>query len=555
VITLPDPGPATLDARSPGRLLADLARQQRRTLLAGGVIGTVWSLTQAGIPLVVGRTIDAGLVRWDGVALLTGCVVLVSLGAASAVTGVLRHRLAVSTWMQAALRSQRAVGHHVADQGPAVAAGTTTGEVVETVSGDAPRIGDLFEISARATGSLITFTVVAVVLLRMDLVVGLWVAAGLPLLTATLAVVVRPLQARQRDHRDAEGRLTALGADTVAGLRVLRGIGGEEQFLGRYIARSQAVRRAGVRVASLQAGLDAAHVLLPGVFVVALTWLGARAALSGRLSAGELVTFYGYAAFLRMPLETATETLSKATRGWVAAGRVVAVLARTDGAASGTLRPAVDLAAGVRDGESGVSVPAGALTGLVTARPEDAAEVAEALGRLDTDLDRARILVGEAEPRLFSGRLRTGLDPYERHDDGELLAAVEVADAVDVLDALPAGLDAEVEERGRDFSGGQRQRLALARAVLADPEVLVLVEPTSAVDAHTEARIARRLRRARAGRATLVATASPLLLEECDRVLFLAGGRVRAEGTHGELLRDDPDYRDVVARGGAPDGG
>ena len=95
-------------------------------------------------------------------------------------------------------------------------------------------------------------------------------------------------------------------------------------------------------------------------------------------------------------------------------------------------------------------------------------------------------------------------------------------------------------ERGRTFSGGQRQRLVLARALALDPEVLVLVEPTSAVDAHTEARIAQRLRGHRAGRTTVVTTSSPLLLERVDAVAFLVGGRVVATGTHAELMRARP---------------
>src|SRR6185503_19368054 len=110
------------------------------------------------------------------------------------------------------------------------------------------------------------------------------------------------------------------------------------------------------------------------------------------------------------------------------------------------------------------------------------------------------------------------------------------------------GLDGHVEERGRSLSGGQRQRLALARAVLAEPEVLVLVEPTSSVDAHTEARIAERLRDARAGRTTLVTTSSPLLLDRADHVAFLDGGRVVAAGTHHELLRRHAGYLATVTR-------
>ncbi len=120
------------------------------------------------------------------------------------------------------------------------------------------------------------------------------------------------------------------------------------------------------------------------------------------------------------------------------------------------------------------------------------------------------------------------------------MAAMRTASAEDVLVALPDGLDSEVEEKGRSFSGGQRQRLVLVRALLADPAVLVLVEPTSAVDAHTEARIADRLRDHRAGRTTVVVTSSPLLLDRVDEVVFVAAGRVVATGKHRDLLLRRP---------------
>ena len=104
-------------------------------------------------------------------------------------------------------------------------------------------------------------------------------------------------------------------------------------------------------------------------------------------------------------------------------------------------------------------------------------------------------------------------------------------------------------ERGREFSGGQQQRLRLARALLADPPVLVLVEPTSAVDAHTEARIADRLGACRPGRTTVVCTTSPLVLDRADHVIYVESGRVVAEGTHRELLDREPRYAATVTEG------
>ena len=123
-----------------------------------------------------------------------------------------------------------------------------------------------------------------------------------------------------------------------------------------------------------------------------------------------------------------------------------------------------------------------------------------------------------------------------------------MADAEDVYDALPGGWQGQLDERGRGLSGGQRQRLVLARALAQDPPVLVLVEPTSAVDAHTEARIAVRVAAHRRGRTTVVTTVSPLWLHHADRVVFLEQGRAVASGRHEELLHGNPAYHRVVVR-------
>ncbi|MEW1778360.1 ABC transporter ATP-binding protein [Streptomyces sp. NPDC086777] len=132
--------------------------------------------------------------------------------------------------------------------------------------------------------------------------------------------------------------------------------------------------------------------------------------------------------------------------------------------------------------------------------------------------------------------------------DARLAQALHAAAANDIVRALPHGLDSELTAQARNLSGGQRQRIRLARALLTDPEVLLAVEPTSALDAHTEALVAERLRTARAGRTTLVTTTSPLLLAHADEVVFLVGGRVAATGTHEGLLDRTPGYRALVAR-------
>ena len=566
VVRLPEEDPGVPDTRSPARLLLWVGRHQIPTLVAGVFFGVLWMVAQSLMPFAIGQAVEGGIVNSDNRALAAWALALLGLGVVQAGAGIMRHRYAVFNWLQASFRMAQVVSHHSARSGPAVRGRLSTGEVVATVSNDAMRAGGAFDITARLSGSIVAYVVVAFILLSASVVLGLIVLIGVPVLVLLLGFVIKPLQERQRDQREEVGKLTALGADTAAGLRVLRGIGGEQAFYDRYHHRSQEVRHAGVRVALPQSTLDAAQVFVPGIFVVLVTWLGARFAVSGQIDVGELVAFYGYAAFLVIPLRTAAEAVDKITRAFVGARRMLDVLTVEPHVADPE-SPADEPPSGVPlvDARSGLVVEPGLVTGIVSSRPHDSTAIADRLGRFgrgddvllgETPLEdlclsdvRRRIVVSEADPVLFAGTLRSELDPWGRADDEEILQAISVANAEDILEALPEGLDADVDERGRSFSGGQRQRLVLARALLADPEVLVLVEPTSAVDAHTEARIARRLRDARAGRTTVIAATSPLVLDQADKVVLVRGGRVVAEGTHRELLADRPDYRETVTRG------
>jgi ABC-type multidrug transport system fused ATPase/permease subunit len=568
MIKLPFTDPGQPDTRSPLRFLLWIARLQWMTLLAGVFFGVIWMVAQALMPAAIGQAIQQGIVDDDNQALVQWALILLGLGATQAAAGVMRHRCAVSNWLQASFRMAQIVAHHAARTGPAIKKRLSTGEVVATVTNDAMRAGGAFDITARLAGALVSYIVVAIILLSSSVVLGLVVLLGVPVLVLLMGFVIKPLQARQAEQREEVGKLTALGADTASGLRVLRGIGGEHAFFTRYRSRSQEVRQAGVRVALPQSTLDAAQVFIPGLFVVLVTWLGARFALSGQIDVGELVAFYGYAAFLVLPLRTAAEAVDKLTRSYVGAKRMLRVLAVERDVDEPT-RAAAEPPALVplADHGSGLVVEPGRVIGLVSAQPDEAAAIADKLGRfgdhdgvhlgdvplaeLSIDAVRRRIVVSEADPVMFSGTLRRELDPWESTDgdDERIHTAIAVANAEDVVEALPEGLDAFVDERARSFSGGQRQRLVLARALLSEAEVLVLVEPTSAVDAHTEARIARRLREARQGKTTVVITASPLMLDQTDRVFFVEDGRVVADGTHRELLSSHEGYRWTVTRG------
>ncbi|MEU6819308.1 ABC transporter ATP-binding protein [Streptomyces atriruber] len=633
---LPYPDPGVPDARSGPRFLLWLGRNQ----LGGQLKSLAWGLLHfgaiAGLPYMVGVAVEAVLDRSGGRLALSGALIGL-LGIAIAVGDTMLHRTAVTNWITAAARVQQLLARKTAALGSALTRRVAAGEVVAVSTGDVEKIGWFVEALSRFAAAALTVVLVCVGLVVYQPALGVIVAVGIPVL-ALAVLPLLPRATRRADfQREKAGRATELASDTVAGLRVLRGIGGEELFLDRYRSASQEVRTAAVRSARMWAVISAIQVLMPGLLLIAVVWQGVHLAREGRITVGELVTVYSAIMILNYPLrhfeeiamaysfsrpsaKRAARVLSlqrtaepagsrdakvggkeagatgsghvesgNAVSGDAGAGRAGAGRAGAGRAGErhdrfglagstealpstdGSLTPTGDL----YDPATGLLAPAGRLTAVVCGDPDEAGRLAERLGghpafdeaaglpsvRLgDVPLDdlplaaaRTAVLVQDKDPILLSGTLRDLLDvPASGAVSPE--EALDAAQCSDVLDALAqASVDddpmaAHLTERGRSLSGGQRQRLALARSLVTDPEALVLDEPTSAVDSHTEARVADGIRHLRGGRTTVVLTSSPLLLDRAERVVFLADGEVTAVGAHRELVHSEPRYRAVVTR-------
>ncbi len=565
---LPVADPGTPELRSAWRFIGWLMARQRASVLLGVLWGCGWMVAQALVPAAIGAAVDALAAR-NTSAFTVDCLAVLGLGAATAVTGVLRHRRVVANFLDAAYRIIQLISAHAAMLGNTLARLLSTGEVISVGTADVEAVGGAIDMTGRGSGAIAALVVVAVILLSRSVPLGLVVLIGGPVMTALVGALLRPLHRRQQAYRGLQGQLASRAADIVAGLRVLRGIGGEAAFSARYRDQSQDLRHTGVHVARTESFLFSAEILLPGMFVTAATWIAAHYALHGAITPGQLVTFYAYTSFLALPLATLTEAADKLVRGHVGAGRVIAILRlRPDITDPAGPAPAPGPGAALHDPVSGMTAAAGEFIGLAAADPGEAAELADRIGRYLPGTDpagavlggvpvadlpvatvRSRILVAANDAHLFAGRLDEQLAGARPATERATLAALSAASAHDVIEAVPGGLSGHLAARGRTLSGGQAQRLRLARALLAEPEVLVLVEPTSAVDAHTEARIASGLREARRNRTTIVVSNSPLLLDLADRVLFLRDGRVDAEGTHAELLSASPAYASAVTRG------
>jgi ABC-type multidrug transport system fused ATPase/permease subunit len=597
----------TPDTSSPTRFLRWMLRQQGNVVVVATLLGVLWQLPLIVGPWIFGRAIDAGIVDHQPEAVAMGALALLVVTLIGAFFGIALHTLVVRSWLISLYGTTMMVTRKAAQMGHVLPRRSPTGEILSVASSDSDEFGALTEILARATGQLVSYLTVAFIVLTMSWQLGLLTLVAAPVLVGAALPLLRPLHRRQQLERSRTSDLTSLATDIVAGLRILRGIGGEQTFGANYARQSQSARSAGVSAGIWQAVVEAVGVLLSGIFLVALVWLGTRQVQDGTLSVGQLITFLGYGLFMVGPIRTFFEFAQKSTRSLVSARKAIAIFDQRPPWRDPAEPVALDGTAPLHDIASGLTVQPGVLTVVVSAVPEQSSALADRLGRYlpaDTepvpvgeddgskgraarrsraeraaerariaaldeervrrpwdvtlggvDLSRARlddvrrqVLVSDTTSQLFAGTLQDAVDPHARLTREQAEEALQIANAEDVYDALPEGWQGELDERGRGLSGGQRQRVVLARAIAADAPVLVLVEPTSAVDAHTEARIAARVAEARRGRTTVVTTVSPLWLHHADRVALLHDGTVVAEGRHADLLAGDEAYRRVVTR-------
>src|SRR5689334_20750343 len=427
---IPFAGPGVPDTRSGLRLIIWLEHQQLR----GQALAVFWGLVYFGgiaaAPVAVGLAVQAAIdLSWPKLMLAGG--LLLAFGAAKAGADSFFHKAVVTNWISTASRLQQLLMRKAAELGSLLTRRIAAGEVVAVSSGDVEKIGWFVEVLGRFAAALLTCFAVVVGLLFYEPQLGLVVAVAVPVLAFSIVPLMGPAERRADAQRAKGGRATELAADTVAGLRVLRGIGGEQLFLDRYRAASQEYRASAVRSARMWSLIAALQVLLFGLFLVLIVWMGVRMVSAGRITVGELVTTYGFITFLLVPLHTFEETANAFIFSKVSAKRAARVLSlrRTDdtmGTAAAQL-PEGDLF----DPISGLQVPAGSFTAVVsgnpdagglladrlgghspTAEPDEASVQLDGVGLDDIPLDSARtvVLVQDKDPVLLSGTVRDLFD-------------------------------------------------------------------------------------------------------------------------------------------------
>jgi ABC-type multidrug transport system fused ATPase/permease subunit len=577
--------PGTPDHRSGARYLWWLVTRQPGRCAAGAMFGSVWMVLLAATPYLMSRAIDDGLEPGDMGALALWSGALFTVGAFNSWLAVMRHRTMTRVRMDANFRTVKVVVGQAVRLGSSLSRQMGAGEVVTIGVGDVQTISQSLTVVGPGVGAVVAYLVVAFLLVSVSPLIAAVVLLGIPVIVLLVGPLLGRLQGSETEYRERQGVLTARIGDLAGGLRVLAGLGGKTLVADAFRRDSRRLREQGYRVGVVTSWVQALGIGLPTLFLAGVTWLAARLAARGDITVGQFVSVYGYVAMLVRPVAFWVECGYQISRGLVCARRVVRFLRLEPMPDTGT-RDAPSEPSALHDPESGVRVRPGCLTALVAEHPADATTILDRLARYTPSnstwggkrLDeialnqiRQRILLADHEADLFAGTLQDMIKPVggagrcrsaapprgatshgrpaaaTQHNTA-LQTALHTAAAEDIVQALPDGLNTHMAAQARNLSGGQRQRIRLARALLADPEILLTVEPTSALDAHTEATVADRLSKARHGRTTVVTTTSPLVLDRTDTVHYLVDGKVAASGSHHELLDTAPGYRALVAR-------
>lgn len=550
-------------------LILGALRARWKRIAAGSMFMVGHQTGESLVPVAIGFFIDSAVASGDSAKLLPGVIALIVVFAGlsnswrfgagllqRAAKGV-EHDLRVAV-VRRALEPPRP-GERV----------RLSGELLNIATIDAERVGRTANVIATACGAFAALAVTTIVLLRISLPLGLLVLVGSVPLVALIQFLGKTLEKHSGVEQAGSARAAGMANDLVSGLRVLKGIGAEDAAVQRYRGASRESLRATTRAAKTQATYQGLNMALTGVFLAIVALVGGRLAADGKISIGDLIAALGLTQFLIGPMYRLTNVGAMLARARASAERIAAVLSPHV-----TPPPAGRLPAGIEGriafenvrlgtlSDVSFMVEPGQIAGLAVADPADALALVDCLsGAAEPESGRILLdgvpLAGVERQALHTAILTVPHDSYLFGESvldnirggsaaDDLQWAVDASATDEVLLNLQQGIDTVVRQGGRSLSGGQRQRVALARALAAGAPVLVLHDPTTAVDSVTEARIAAGVRAARAGRTTLLITTSPALLAITDSVVFIDAGRVVSHGGHAEMLEMRPRYQELV---------
>ncbi|GGQ22031.1 ABC transporter [Streptomyces pseudogriseolus] len=560
-------------------------RPVRARLFSAAFIAVLASCIGLVIPLVLKWMVDGPIADRDPAGVWLGALYLLLLGLAEALLFGFRRWLVARPLSHVEAEMRAGLYRHLQRLPIAFHDRWASGQLLSRATGDLAllRMFFAFPLTFLLVNG-VTILVGVIIMLVQDWALGLVILVPAAPVLITCVVFEKRYSLAARQAQDQVGDLTTVVEESVLGIRIIKGFGRHRSQARAFRELSGKLRGTELHKARLLATILGIIVTLPEFAIGAALVLGAVQVADGTLSAGTLVAFLSTALALRWPVDSIGFLLAMSQEAATATERYFEVMdaepesgttasagkrdARREGglrfenvtfrypdAPEGTPPVLNRIDLHIRPGESLALVGAtGSGKTTLTALVPRLHEVTEGRITLDgrdiTEMSReelrSRVAVAFEEPTLFSATVGENVLMGGGTGEEDLERALAVAQA-DFAHALPQGTATQVGEQGLSLSGGQRQRLALARAVVGRPDFLVLDDPLSALDVHTEAAVEAALRRVLADTTALIVAHRPSTVLLADRVALLSGGRITAVGTHHELLRGNAEYAHLMS--------
>ncbi|MEU0408940.1 ABC transporter ATP-binding protein [Streptomyces griseorubiginosus] len=569
-------------------------RPARARLLTAALVAILASCTGLVIPLVLKWMVDGPVADGDTAGVWLGALYLLLLGFAEALLFGLRRWLVARPLSHVEAEMRAGLYRHLQRLPVAFHDRWASGQLLSRATTDLMllRMFLAFPLTFLLVNA-VTILVGVIIMLLQDWTLGLVILGPAIPVMVTCVIFEKRYHHVARLAQDQVGDLTTVVEESVLGIRIIKGFGRHRSQARAFRDLSAKLRGTELRKARLLATIWGVITTLPEVAIGAALVLGCVQVADGDLSAGTLVAFLSTALALRWPVESIGFLLAMSQEAATATERYFEAMdeapeqedAPDRGAGNGARtphRPSADndgmrfsavsfrfpdasedsppvldrIDLHIRPGESMALVGATgsgktALTALVPRLHEVTSGHitldGEDITAMPRETLRALVAVAFEDPTLFSTSV--GDNVLMGQDERELDRALSVAQA-DFVHALPQGTETQVGEQGLSLSGGQRQRLALARAVVGKPRFLVLDDPLSALDVHTEAAVEAALRDVLADTTALIVAHRPSTVQLADRVALLSEGRITAVGTHHELLRTNAEYAHLMSGSG-----
>lgn len=565
------------------KLLVEYLRPHRTLLLAVVIFQLAQSIASLYLPTLNADIIDEGVAKANIGYILSLGGVMLAITLLQIVCAVIAVYFAAKAAMGVGRDLRGAIFKRVGEFSEQEVTRFGAPSLITRSTNDVQQVQQLVLMSATMLVTAPMLSIGGVIMaVRQDAQLSWLIAVAVPVLLIAVGLITArmvPLFRKMQKRIDTVNRVLR---EQLTGIRVVRAFVREDIETGRFARANADVTDTALRAGRLMALAFPVVMLVLNVSSVAVIWFGSFRIQDGSMQVGTLIAFLSYLIQILMSVMMATFMAVMIPRAAVSADRIGEVL-RTE---SSVRPPRNPLSSEVRRGElemrdvgfaypgadqpvlSGISFTARAgqttaiigstgsgKTTLVNLMPRlfDATSGAVKMDGVDVrelhpDLLWGHIGLVPQRPYLFSGTVRSNL-LYGKPDatEDELWSALEIAQARDFVERMDEGLDAPISQGGTNVSGGQRQRLAIARALVKRPELYIFDDSFSSLDTGTDARLRQALKRSTAG-ATLVIIAQRVSsIVDADQILVLDDGRIVGRGTHSELLETSETYREIVS--------